>query len=112
MALYSEFFLASHFRLRIRVFLASFLTDYGVHISQMHPMGMIWMTQLEFCSKDLRIEPIREMIHVFYKLFGRTSQYSFAQHTRVKCMRLSPCIAFMTRRTSSSLYVQTSSMLS
>ncbi|MFS7905864.1 hypothetical protein Hanom_Chr01g00052651 [Helianthus anomalus] len=78
-AMYVAYFWEGHFRLPMTKFTAEFLTNYGLHISQINALGLPRLTHLE--CKANRIEPTFAMVNVFYFVSYTGGFYSFNSRT-------------------------------
>ena len=83
-ALYADFFTGVNFRLPVTKFLRDILGYFGLHITQLHPMGMACIKHFEFCCRALGIELMVGRFRCFYKLAAQGNWYSFNRRSGVK----------------------------
>jgi hypothetical protein len=79
--LYTNFCTSSHLRIQIRHFLADLLCHYGVHLSQVAPLGLPKVFHYEFCVRALKSAPEIPMFCPFYKLFKAGIDLLLARET-------------------------------
>ncbi|KAD5317404.1 hypothetical protein E3N88_17350 [Mikania micrantha] len=75
--LYADFFRFSHFRLPVSKFCLQMLGRYGVHISQMSPLGLIRLYHYEFVLRSVQEDVTPLLFRVFFKLVKKDDWYSF-----------------------------------
>ncbi|KAL8229791.1 hypothetical protein R6Q57_014691 [Mikania cordata] len=75
--LYVDIFRFSHFQLPISKFFLHILERYGLHISQMIPLGLIHLYQYEFVLRSARAAVIPLYFQIFFKLVKKDDWYSF-----------------------------------
>ncbi|KAL8260687.1 hypothetical protein R6Q59_028640 [Mikania micrantha] len=75
--LYADFFRFSHFRLPISKFCLHMLERYGLHISQMSPLGLIRLYHYEFVLRSVRAAVVPLYFQIFFKLVKKDDWYSF-----------------------------------
>ncbi|KAD2132548.1 hypothetical protein E3N88_41794 [Mikania micrantha] len=75
--LYADFFRFSHFRLPVSKFCLQMLGRYGVHISQMSPLGLIRLYHYEFVLRSIQEDVTPLLFRVFFKLVKKDDWYSF-----------------------------------
>ncbi|KAF5798477.1 hypothetical protein HanRHA438_Chr07g0303731 [Helianthus annuus] len=81
--LYAAFFREGSFRLPITKFTAAVLRGYGLHISQINPIGLPRITHFEYVCRAYHIKPTFEMFNVFYSVTYASGFYSFQARTGV-----------------------------
>ena len=81
--LYAEFFTSCNFRLPATVFVTDVLAYYGVHISQVHSMGMCRIRHFEFACRAQGVEPLPERLNVFYQATFTNGFLSFRKRTGI-----------------------------
>jgi hypothetical protein len=67
-ALYTDFFAFSNFRIPVSKFLCDILRYYNIHLSQIVPLGLIKFFHFEISCHALRVNPSVNLFRVFYKL--------------------------------------------
>ncbi|KAD5961338.1 hypothetical protein E3N88_12811 [Mikania micrantha] len=75
--LYADFFRFSHFRLPVSKFCLQILGRYGVHISQMSPLGLIRLYHYEFVLLSIQEDVTPLLFRVFFNLVKKDDWYSF-----------------------------------
>ncbi|KAL8245596.1 hypothetical protein R6Q59_011854 [Mikania micrantha] len=75
--LYADFFRFSHFRLPVSRFCLRMLERYGIHISQMSPLGLIRLYHYEFVVRSIQENVTPLLFQVFFKLVKKDDWYSF-----------------------------------
>ncbi|KAJ0909640.1 hypothetical protein HanRHA438_Chr07g0323861 [Helianthus annuus] len=63
--LFWNFFLEGNFRLLVTKFFLEILVYYKLHISQLHPIGMVRVRHFEFVCQTMHIEPTVPRFRVF-----------------------------------------------
>lgn len=84
--LYSHFFTHCNLRIPMTRFVGALLQFYGIHISQVHPLGLVRVTHFEFACKSQGQDPTPRRFQYFYKPKVQDSWFSFApRRAKVKC---------------------------
>ncbi|MFS7974248.1 hypothetical protein Hanom_Chr09g00866361 [Helianthus anomalus] len=66
--LFWDFFCADNFRLPVTNFFLEFLEYYKIHISQLHPIGMVRVRHFEFVCRTMHIKPTVPRFPVFHEM--------------------------------------------
>ncbi|KAJ0715785.1 hypothetical protein HanPI659440_Chr13g0505381 [Helianthus annuus] len=74
--------------------MASILHFYGLHISQMSPMGMVRVRHFEFLCRSQGLELTVEKFRAFYQLIRNIGFYSFGNRGAAKKILISPPKSF------------------
>ncbi|KAJ0447746.1 hypothetical protein HanRHA438_Chr17g0815791 [Helianthus annuus] len=82
--LFWDFFCEGNFRLPVTKFFLEILGYYKLHISQLHPIGMVRVCHFEFVCQTMHIEPIVPRFRVFYQMHCTQGFYSFVQRASAK----------------------------
>ncbi|KAM0024744.1 hypothetical protein Hdeb2414_s0022g00619251 [Helianthus debilis subsp. tardiflorus] len=82
--LFWDFFSAGNFRLPVTKFFLEFLEYYKIHISQLHPIGMVRVRHFEFVCRTMNLEPTVARFRVFHQMHCSQGFYSFVQRASVK----------------------------
>ncbi|KAF5769916.1 hypothetical protein HanXRQr2_Chr14g0653711 [Helianthus annuus] len=86
--LFSDFFKFCNFRLPITKFLKSVLDFYRIHISQIHPLGLVKLRQFEFACIALGHIPELVVFRAFFVLVWKSPFFTFDRRdTDVSCLR-------------------------
>ncbi|MFS7985915.1 hypothetical protein Hanom_Chr11g01004271 [Helianthus anomalus] len=88
--LFWDYFSEGNFRLPVTRFFLDILEYYKFHISQLHPIRMVWIQHFEFLCRSMHIEPTVNRFRVFYQLHCSQGFYYFAQHSSAKKILLPP----------------------
>ncbi|KAL8261125.1 hypothetical protein R6Q59_025174 [Mikania micrantha] len=75
--LYADFFRFSRFWLPISKFCLRMLERYGLHVSQMSPLGFIRLYHYEFVLRSVRAAVVPLYFQIFFKLVKKDDWYSF-----------------------------------
>ncbi|MDV3153275.1 MAG: hypothetical protein Q8755_02750, partial [Candidatus Phytoplasma australasiaticum] len=70
------------------------LSSLGLHLSHMHPMGLLRVTQFELLCRARGIQPLAERFHVCYKVTFRDSWFSFSRRKNVLPIAKDPPVSF------------------
>ncbi|MFS7971118.1 hypothetical protein Hanom_Chr09g00828961 [Helianthus anomalus] len=92
--LFWDFFSAGNFRLPATKFVLDILSYYKFPISQMHPIGMVWVRHFEFVCHTMHIEPSVTRFLVFHQMHCSQGFYSFVQRAYAKKILLQPPKSF------------------
>ncbi|MFS7979473.1 hypothetical protein Hanom_Chr10g00927701 [Helianthus anomalus] len=88
--LFSDFFKFCNFRLPITKFCKSVLEEYQIHISQMHPLGLVKLRHIEFACIALGHIPEIWVFRVFFVLVWKSPLFTFDRRDiGVSCLRTS-----------------------
>ncbi|MFS8003887.1 hypothetical protein Hanom_Chr13g01219131 [Helianthus anomalus] len=82
--LFWDFFCVGTFRLHVTKFFLEFLEYYKIHISQLHPIGMVRVRHFEFVCRTMHIEPTVPRFRVFHQMQCSQGFYSFVQRASAK----------------------------
>ncbi|KAJ0546494.1 hypothetical protein HanIR_Chr08g0361651 [Helianthus annuus] len=92
--LFWDFFCDGNFRLPATTFLLDILTFYNIHLSQLHPIGMVRVRHFEFVCRTMNIEPTVPRFRVFHQMHCTQGFYSFVQRASAKKILLNPQKSF------------------
>ncbi|KAF5822881.1 hypothetical protein HanRHA438_Chr01g0032751 [Helianthus annuus] len=92
--LFWDYFTEGNFRLPVTRLFLDILAYYKFHISQLHPIGMVWIRHFEFLCRSMHIEPTVNHFRVFYQFHCSQGFYSFAQRSSAKKILLDPPKSF------------------
>ncbi|KAJ0609197.1 hypothetical protein HanRHA438_Chr03g0138251 [Helianthus annuus] len=92
--LFWDFFCDGNFRLPATTFLLDILTFYNIHLSQLHPIGMVRVRHFEFVCRTMNIEPTVPRFMVFHQMHCTQGFYSFVQRATAKKILLNPPKSF------------------
>ncbi|KAJ0480237.1 hypothetical protein HanIR_Chr13g0629271 [Helianthus annuus] len=92
--LFWDFFCDGNFRLPATTFLLDILTFYNIHLSQLHPIGMVRVRHFEFVCRTMNIEPTVPRFRVFHQTHCTQGFYSFVQRATAKKILLNPPKSF------------------
>jgi hypothetical protein len=81
--MYAKWFLKGNLQIPVTKFLISLLVYYGIHISQLHMMGICRITHFECCCRTLKIAPQPAMFYLFYRIHKEGSWFSFSKRQNV-----------------------------
>ena len=76
MTLYADYFTMGNFRLPITKFLMEVIKALGVHLSQIHPRGIMRIRHFEFVCRANGVEPRVDKFAVFYKVSRRDGLFT------------------------------------
>ncbi|KAJ0565856.1 hypothetical protein HanIR_Chr06g0267251 [Helianthus annuus] len=82
--LFWDFFCEGNFRLPVTKFFLEILGYYKLHISQLHPIGVVRVRHFEFVCQTMHIEPTVPRFRVFHQMHCTQGFYSFAQRASAK----------------------------
>ncbi|KAJ0611431.1 hypothetical protein HanHA300_Chr01g0015731 [Helianthus annuus] len=86
--LFSDFFKFYNFRLPVTKFLKLVLDYYRIHISQLHPLGLVKLRQFEFACIALGHIPELIVFRAFFVLVWKSPFFTFDRRdTDVSCLR-------------------------
>ncbi|KAJ0850994.1 hypothetical protein HanPSC8_Chr13g0587201 [Helianthus annuus] len=86
--LFSDFFKFCNFRLPVTKFLKLVLDFYRIHISQLHPLGLVKLRQFEFACIALGHIPELVVFRAFFVLVWKSPFFTFDRRdTDVSCLR-------------------------
>ncbi|KAJ0534604.1 hypothetical protein HanIR_Chr09g0421601 [Helianthus annuus] len=86
--LFSDFFKFCNFRLSITKFCKLILDHYHIHISQLHPLGLVKLRQFEFACAALGHIPELIVFRAFFVLVWKSPLFTFDRRdTDVSCLR-------------------------
>ncbi|MFS8007048.1 hypothetical protein Hanom_Chr14g01256361 [Helianthus anomalus] len=86
--LFSDFFRFCNFRLPITKFCKLVLDHYPIHISQLHPLGLVKLRQFEFACIALGHIPKLLVFRAFFVLVWKSPFFTFDRRdTDVSCLR-------------------------
>ncbi|KAJ0622679.1 hypothetical protein HanIR_Chr01g0023381 [Helianthus annuus] len=86
--LFSDFFKFCNFRLPATKFLKLVLDFYRIHISQLHPLGLVKLLQFEFACIALGHIPELVVFRAFFVLVWKSPFFTFDRRdTDVSCLR-------------------------
>ncbi|KAJ0733258.1 hypothetical protein HanPI659440_Chr11g0406331 [Helianthus annuus] len=86
--LFSDFFKFCNFRLPITKFLKSVLDFYRIHISQIHPLGLVKLRQFEYACIALGHIPELVVFRAFFVLVWKSPFFTFDRRdTDASCLR-------------------------
>ncbi|KAJ0939476.1 hypothetical protein HanRHA438_Chr02g0061551 [Helianthus annuus] len=86
--LFSDFFKFCNFRLPVTKFLKLVLDYYRIHISQLHPLGLVKLHQFEFACIALGHIPELVVFRAFFVLVWKSPFFTFDRRdTDVSCLR-------------------------
>ncbi|KAF5817862.1 hypothetical protein HanXRQr2_Chr02g0057991 [Helianthus annuus] len=86
--LFSDFFKFCNFRLPITKFLKSVLDFYHIHISQIHPLGLVKLRQFEYACIALGHIPELVVFRAFFVLVWKSPFFTFDRRdTDASCLR-------------------------
>ncbi|KAJ0511137.1 hypothetical protein HanIR_Chr11g0548621 [Helianthus annuus] len=89
--LFSDFFKFCNFRLPITKFLKSVLDFYRIHISQIHPLGLVKLRQFEYACVALGHIPELVVFRAFFVLVWKSPFFTFDRRdTDASCLREIP----------------------
>ncbi|KAJ0933129.1 hypothetical protein HanPSC8_Chr04g0181451 [Helianthus annuus] len=89
--LFSDFFKFCNFRLPITKFLKLVLDFYRIHISQIHPLGLVKLRQFEYACVALGHIPELVVFRAFFVLVWKSPFFTFDRRdTEVSCLREIP----------------------
>ncbi|MFS7997093.1 hypothetical protein Hanom_Chr12g01137681 [Helianthus anomalus] len=89
--LFMYFFKFCNFRLPITKFCKSVLDEYPIHISQLHPLGLVKLCQFEFACIALGHIPEITVFRAFSFLCGNPPFFTFdRRYIGVSCLRYIP----------------------
>ncbi|KAJ0554071.1 hypothetical protein HanRHA438_Chr08g0357821 [Helianthus annuus] len=89
--LFSDFFKFCNFRLPITKFLKLVLDFYRIHISQVHPLGLVKLRQFEYACVALGHIPELVVFRAFFVLVWKSPFFTFDRRdTDVSCLREIP----------------------
>ncbi|KAJ0704267.1 hypothetical protein HanPI659440_Chr14g0560751 [Helianthus annuus] len=89
--LFSDFFKFCNFRLPITKFLKLVLDFYRIHISQIHPLGLVKLRQFEYACVALGHIPELIVFRAFFVLVWKSPFFTFDRRdTEVSCLREIP----------------------
>ncbi|KAJ0735265.1 hypothetical protein HanPI659440_Chr11g0430171 [Helianthus annuus] len=92
--LFWDFFCDGNFHLPATTFLLDILTFYNIHLSQLHPIGMVRVRHFEFVCRTMNIEPTVPRFRVFHQMHCTQGFYSFVQRASAKKILLNPPKSF------------------
>ncbi|KAJ0845156.1 hypothetical protein HanRHA438_Chr15g0710451 [Helianthus annuus] len=92
--LFWDFLCDGNFRLPATTFLLDILTFYNIHLSQLHPIGMVRVRHFEFVCRTMNIEPTVPRFRVFHQMHCTQGFYSFVQRASAKKILLNPPKSF------------------
>ena len=81
--LYADYFSECNFRVPITHFVIKLLQFYGVHISQVHPMGLCRVRHFEFSCISQQREPEVLVFNQFYRMKRKDSWFSFHKRSGI-----------------------------
>ncbi|KAJ0492938.1 hypothetical protein HanIR_Chr12g0580481 [Helianthus annuus] len=82
--LFWDFFCEGNFRLPVTKFFLEILRFYNLHISQLHPIGMVRVRHFEFVCRTMHVEPTVPRFRVFHQMHCTQGFYSFVQRASAK----------------------------
>ncbi|MFS7900643.1 hypothetical protein Hanom_Chr00s128001g01814261 [Helianthus anomalus] len=86
--MFSDFFKFCNFRLPITKFCKLVLDHYPIHISQLHPLGLVKLRQFEFACIVLGHIPELLVLGLFSSMYGNPPFFTFDRRdTDVSCLR-------------------------
>jgi hypothetical protein len=80
---YADWFDRGNLRFPVTKFLVSILRFYGIHLSQLHMMGLCRITHFEYCCWALAIPPRADLFNLFYRIRAEGSWFSFSKRQNV-----------------------------
>uniref|UniRef100_A0A251RMQ0 Putative transposase (Putative), gypsy type n=1 Tax=Helianthus annuus TaxID=4232 RepID=A0A251RMQ0_HELAN len=92
--LFWDFFCDGNFRLPVKKFFLEILEFYNIHLSQLHPIGMVRVRHFEFVCRTMHIEPTVPRFRVFHQMHCTQGFYSFVQRASAKKILLHPPKSF------------------
>ncbi|KAJ0667385.1 hypothetical protein HanPI659440_Chr17g0677241 [Helianthus annuus] len=92
--LFWDFFCDGNFRLPVTRFFLEILGFYNLHISQLHPIGMVRVRHFEFVCRTMHVEPTIPRFRVFHQMHCTQGFYSFVQRASAKKILLHPPKSF------------------
>ncbi|KAJ0487828.1 hypothetical protein HanLR1_Chr14g0556191 [Helianthus annuus] len=92
--LFWDFFCDGNFRLPVTKFFLEILEFYNLHISQLHPIGMVRVRHFEFVCRTMYVEPTVPRFRVFHQMHCTQGFYSFVQRFSAKKILLHPPKSF------------------
>ncbi|KAJ0744837.1 hypothetical protein HanPI659440_Chr10g0392161 [Helianthus annuus] len=92
--LFWDFFCDGNFRLPATTFLLDILSFYNIHLSQLHPIGMVRVRHFEFVCRSMNIEPTVPRFRVFHQMHCTQGFCSFVQRATAKKILLNPPKSF------------------
>ncbi|KAF5773923.1 hypothetical protein HanXRQr2_Chr13g0594271 [Helianthus annuus] len=92
--LFWDFFCEGNFRLPVTKFFLEILGFYNLHISQLHPIGMVRVRHFEFMCRTMHVEPTVSRFRVFHQMHCTQGFYSFVQRASTKKILQQPPKSF------------------
>ncbi|KAJ0667670.1 hypothetical protein HanPI659440_Chr17g0680351 [Helianthus annuus] len=92
--LFWDFFCEGNFRLPATKFFLEILGFYNIHLSQLHPIGMVRVRHFEFVCRTMHIEPTVPRFRVFHQMHCTQGFYSFVQRASAKIILQHPPKSF------------------
>ncbi|KAM0064515.1 hypothetical protein Hdeb2414_s0003g00103831 [Helianthus debilis subsp. tardiflorus] len=92
--LFSDFFYDGNFRLPVTKFFLEILGFYNLHISQLHPIGMVRVRHFEFVCRTMHVEPTVPRFRGFHQMHCTQGFYSFVQRVSAKKILYQPPKSF------------------
>ncbi|KAK1423329.1 hypothetical protein QVD17_18627 [Tagetes erecta] len=85
-ALYADFFRFCHFRVPVSKFCLHILEFYQLHISQIHPLGLVKLRHFEFVMRSLMKRPDPLLFNAFFLVTKKGDWYTFDKRDSSKNM--------------------------